>query len=548
MANRCWQKSTQTRSVSIRFREMKALTVSYLRVSTANQRDAETIGTQRHALAGYFDRYGITPSFQFEDDGVSGGIEIHKRPQGRELYRLVSEGKVARLFLFSLDRVGRDTIDSLLFLRLAESHGTQVIGISDGTDTNREGSTLETEIRAVIAAQYRRDRTRQSKAGLRRRAAEGKISNRPPFGFKIVDGRLDIDEPKADVMRLAFRSVVQGLRTKEIVSMLNESGAPSPVGRGWRHDTLIYLLKHTAYAGEYRSFITPKRRPGGGPRVARNPADALTIKCPAIVSRDLFDAAQERLAFNRRWCANGAKRVYLLKSLLRCGRCGMVYVGHAVAGRKYRDHRYPDVRYYECGSCSNRDYSFCRNVRLNAERVERAVWSEIESFILSPSRVIDQLVARYNRQALLSQKHATRDLKRVQETRRANLKARERLTMAVANGVVSDVDALAAFAELTREAEALENAEIAMMQAVNNRSAHQRQVIGAREMLQALKTRLNEGLELEKKAELARRLIRRAVVSMNAEGKAAVTVEYVFSNPVCFGPIGLAWSASSLKK
>jgi site-specific DNA recombinase len=526
---------------------MKNLNVSYLRVSTATQRENETISTQRHALERYFEQHRIKPDFQFEDDGVSGGIEIHKRPQGSEAYRLISEGRVARLFVFALDRVGRDTIDSLLFLRLAESHGTQVIGISDNTDTSREGSTLETEIKAVIAAQYRRDRVRQSKAGLRRRAAEGKISNRPPFGFTLADGRLVIDEPKAEVMRFAFRSVAQGIRTKEIVTRLNESGALSPSCMRWRHDTLIYLLKHTAYAGEYRSFITPKKKPGGGQRLQRNPSEAITIQCPAIVSREVFDAVQERLAFNRRWCANVSKRFYLLKSLLRCGECGLVYVGHAIVGRKYRDRRYPDVRYYECGSCSNRDYEKCSNARLNADRIESVVWSEIESFILSPSKVIDQLVSRYNCQAVLTEKNATRNLRRMQDAHNKNRKARERLTMAVANGIVSDDDARTAFEELRREADSLATAEAQLQNQAQAQTEHSRRMINARELLEVLKQKLEGGLSHEKKAELARRLIKGATVKKHPNGVVAVVVEYLFGAPSYFGPVGFAFSASSRK-
>jgi site-specific DNA recombinase len=520
---------------------MSDLTISYLRVSTANQRDAETISTQRHALARYFEIRAIIPDFQFEDDGVSGGIEIHKRPQGREVYRLISEGKVKRLFVFALDRIGRDTIDSLLFLRMAETFGTQVIGISDGTDTSREGSTLEVEIRSVIAAQYRRDRVRQSKAGLRRRAAQGKVSTRPPFGFTLNDGHLVIDEPKAEVIRLAFRSVAGGIRTRDVVAGLNESGALSPKGGRWRHDTLIYLLKHTAYVGEYRSFITPKRKPGGGPRTQRDPSEAVTIECPAIVSRSLFDAVQERLTFNRKWCANGGKRTYLLRSLLRCGMCGLSFVGHSITGRKYRDRRYPDVRYYECGSLANRDYHQCGNVRLNADRVERAVWGEIESFILSPSRVLDQLVARYNRKAQLSEKQSTREVRRIQQGQRQNAQARERLTMAVAKGVVSDADAWSAFTELTKEAEALARAEAEALQAADDRAAQQRHMATTQELLQTLKDRLDGGLSLEKRSEIARRLIRRGVVQPSGDRKAAVTIEYLFA-PVCFAPVGFAFA------
>lgn len=519
---------------------MKGLTVSYLRVSTVAQRESETISTQRHALARYFEQHKIKPDFQFEDDGVSGGIEIHKRPQGSQIYRLVSEGRVARLFVFALDRVGRDTIDSLLFLRLAESYGTRVIGISDNTDTSREGSTLETEIKAVIAAQYRRDRVRQSRAGLRRRAAEGKISTRPPFGFKVIDGHLAIDEPKAEVMRAAFRKMAQGIRTKEIVTWLNESAALSPTGKRWRHDTLIYLLKNTAYVGEYRCFITPKRNPQGGRRIARDPKDVITIACPAIVSSELFDAAQERLAFNRRWYATNAKHFYLLKSLLRCGECGLVYVAHTIVGRKYRDHRYPDVRYYECGSVCNRDYETCGNVRLNAEKVERAVWGEIESFIVSPSHAIDQLVARLNRQAQAAQRSAGRELEKMREAQHKNKQARERLTMAVANGIVSDEDARTGFQELSREAEALASGEGALLRTVNDQKSRRQQATSAKELLSALRERLESGLTLEKRSELARRLIRKAVVNRHADGKIAVVVEYMFGGPLCFGPVGFA--------
>jgi site-specific DNA recombinase len=527
---------------------MRSLDVSYLRVSTANQRDAETIETQRHALTRYFEQHGIKPQHQFEDDGVSGGIEVHRRPQGSKLYQLIDEGHVNRLFVFSLDRIGRDTIDTLLFLRLTENHGTRVIGISDGTDTARHGSTLETEIRAVIGAQYKRDCTQRTKAGLRCRAAEdGKISTRPPFGFRSEDGRMVVDDAKAEVMKAIFKDVARGIKTKEIVTRLNESCAPSPTGRGWRHDTVIYLLKHRAYAGEYLCFTTPKRRPGGGPRIARDPQEAITINCPTIISRELFDVVQEQLAFNRRWCANGGKRVYLLKSLIRCGHCGLTYVGHAIVGRHYRDRVYPDVRYYECGSVSNRDYKFCGNVRLNADKLEKAVWGNIEKFIESPSRIIEQLVARYTKRANLEAKNAVRDGKALEIAKRKNIEARQRLVMKVARGVISDEDARLGFNELAKEAEALLISEASFQKSRAEKGKSKRIVANAQILLSILRKRLDEGLTPEKKVQIIRQLVKNVVVKLD-DGKAAVTIEYFFPNPPCFAPVASAFSASSRKK
>jgi hypothetical protein len=116
-------------------------------------------------------------------------------------------------------------------------------------------------------------------------------------------------------------------------------------------------------------------------------------------------------------------------------------VGHAVVGRHYKDRVYPDVRYYECGSLTNRDYQFCRNVRVNADRIERAIWAEIESFMESPSQVIDQLAARYNQQTSADEKRPAKKRQKLVTAKKKNLEARERLVMAIARGVISDADA-----------------------------------------------------------------------------------------------------------
>lgn len=522
---------------------------AYLRVSTANQRDAETISTQRHALARYFEAHGIKPDLQLEDDGVSGGIEIHKRPRGGELYRLVTEGRVHKLYVFALDRIGRDTIDSLLFLRLAESHGTQVIGISDNTDTSREGSTLETEIKAVIAAQYRRDRVRQSKAGLRRRAAGGKVSTRPPFGFAVEDGFLIVDESKAEIIRRAFSEMAQGERTKDIVRRLNEQRAPSPTGAGWRHDTLLYLLKHPAYRGEYPCFITPRRKPGGGHRISRDPAEKIILTCPAIVSREIFDRVQERIAFNRRWSTREGHRFYLLKSVLNCGRCGLAYVGHAIKGRRYKQTVYPDVLYYECGSLSNRDYKPCGGPRVNAAKTERIVWSEIEDFIERPSKAINELVARWNHARRAAVKTSTRERQRIEAGITKNTAARERLIMAVANGVLSDDQARWGLTELDHQAQELRKAaeDLATLDARSDAEGHY--LASAETAIGLLREKINHGLTPEKKAQIVRLLVKSAVVESATTGKAAITIEYILpSRNISFGSVGFAFADTAALK
>jgi site-specific DNA recombinase len=529
---------------------MRDLDISYLRVSTLRQRDEETIETQRYALDRYFEREGVEVprAYRFEDDGVSGGIEIHKRPAGAKVYGLVAAGRVRRLFLFHSDRVGRDTIDTLLFHRLAETNGTQIIGAADGTDTFREGSTLTTEIRAVIAAEYRRDCSRRTKAGLRRRAAAGLVSTHAPFGYALEAGRLVIVEERAAVMARAFAEVHRGERTREIVARLNSEGVPSPRGRGWRHDTLLYLLKHEVYAGAFVAFRTPRRQRGGGKRIARAESERVVIPCPAIITRELFDAVQERIAFNRNWSGPERKNFYLLKSVVRCGKCGRAYIGHTIAGRKYKGKAYPDIRYYECGTLGNRDYEFCRNARVNAERLERAVWDEIETFMRSPANVIGRLTEVYNRQTSAAGREATRRLKVLSAQKEKNREARERLALAVARGVILDDEVGAARAALTEELARLEDEERRLVASGQDARSRGRQIADAGQMLTALRAEVERGFTPRKRAEIARCLVRQALVSKGDDGRAHVAIQYAFPTALSFSPVGLGSSDSSLKK
>lgn len=407
--------------------------ISYLRVSTARQRDEETIETQRFALDRHFaaNRLRIPAALRFEDDGVSGGVEIHQRPAGKKVYDLVASGRVRTLYLFHSDRVGRDTIDTLLFHRLATSHGTRIVGVADGTDTAREGHDLTTEIRAVIAAEYRRDCSRRTRAGLRRRAAAGLVSCHPPFGYVVSDGRLALDPERAEVMRRNFADYAAGMTGREVVARRRAEGAASPRGKGWRHDTLLYLLKHRAYIGEFEVF---RRR------------DPITIECPALVAPEMFAAVQSLIKTNFKG-GHSPKHFYLLRGLVKCDTCGRSYVGHRISGRRYKDKRYPDFVYYECGTLTNSNYGYCGNPRLNAARLDALVWARVADLLSRPADFLDRLAAKARCEA----GGAARKLSELRRRAEKNRAARERLALAVARGVLSDEDAALGVARLSEE-------------------------------------------------------------------------------------------------
>ncbi len=78
--------------------------IAYYRCSTTDQ----SIEAQRQALGGLFDR-------EFADEGVSGATRAQDRPGFASLLSYIREGDT--LFLYALDRLGRDALDVQAMVR-----------------------------------------------------------------------------------------------------------------------------------------------------------------------------------------------------------------------------------------------------------------------------------------------------------------------------------------------------------------------------------------------------------------------------------------------
>jgi site-specific DNA recombinase len=84
----------------------------YLRVSSEEQRNRETIEIQEEFLQQFCDLLGLEVTEIYKDDGVSGTIPLHERPAGRRLLEDVRQGEFGTVLLYRLDRLGRSLYSS----------------------------------------------------------------------------------------------------------------------------------------------------------------------------------------------------------------------------------------------------------------------------------------------------------------------------------------------------------------------------------------------------------------------------------------------------
>src|SRR5205823_7631086 len=80
----------------------------YMRVSTEEQRERQSIETQRQYAERHTFREGIEVVDWYADDGVSGTIPMDQRPEGSRLLRDASAGRFGTLLVYKLNRLGRD--------------------------------------------------------------------------------------------------------------------------------------------------------------------------------------------------------------------------------------------------------------------------------------------------------------------------------------------------------------------------------------------------------------------------------------------------------
>ena len=84
---------------------MSASAAIYIRVSTEEQRERQTIQTQRQFATQYCELHQIPIAAIYSDDGVTGTLPLSKRPAGRKLLKDARAGRFDTVLFYKLDRL-----------------------------------------------------------------------------------------------------------------------------------------------------------------------------------------------------------------------------------------------------------------------------------------------------------------------------------------------------------------------------------------------------------------------------------------------------------
>jgi site-specific DNA recombinase len=508
---------------------------TYERVSSEDQRERETIKTQTDEIARLLaGQPGVELVGRYVDDGVSGTTPLAERPDGRRLLADAEAGLFDEVWVYKFDRLGRDTPDQTAIGRWFKRRGIRLISRLEG-----EPDLLTWDILAAIADNDRRMFLRRTADGMSRAAREGRYTGGiVPFGYRVEglkasarlvpDGTIVwADRSAADLVRDIYqRLAVGGQSCRMVARDFNALGIPTHYardGRGvrgkttqglWRSGRIRNLVVNPVYRGELQYGRRIDQR---GAKTERVGHEITSAAIEGLVSPALWGAARDALATNRR-CTKNTHRVYLLRGVMSCGICGLIYQGSS-GTRSTR---------YRCGgqmSERGRLEGRCPSGSINIDLIEPAIWEEVDAWLRNPGEVLGQLHGASEREtqgAIAEAESITlgRALERLETQRKQALALNIR-------GRLSD-------AELDLELDRIETERTGLQGRLSAAQAHSDEVVpeAARDLLADIRARVDAGLTDEQRAEIVRLLVGIVIhTDVASDGKKAIRAVVTYRFP-----------------
>ena len=284
----------------------------YARVSTAAQRDAQTIDGQLRTLRAFIAAQQWQPAGEYVDDGRSASTgKLDKRDAFARLVRDAEARAFDILVVFDIDRLTRtsDMQERAQILGPFQRAGIEIVTPTGSRiDLRTMLGSVYALLKAEVAAEETRVRIARSIAGRERVTANGgKPCGVTPFGllYDRAGKRWAIDEQRANLAREILRRVLQGESCLDIADDFAQRGEPAMRGE-WHRRAVWRIATSEHLTGRW---LANKRK-------------RMWVDVPAIVDRATFERAQDTLSKAQTRGLRKTKHVYLLEGIAVCGECG----------------------------------------------------------------------------------------------------------------------------------------------------------------------------------------------------------------------------------
>lgn len=341
----------------------KERVAAYCRVSTDSEDQTNSFSAQFR----YYTEYIMTnPKMElvdiYADEGITGTC-VNKRDEFKRMMKDASNGKLDRIFVKSVSRFARNSLECLESIRTLRSFGVTVLFENDNVDTKIMNSELILYVKSAFAQSEALAGSKRVSTAIRMKMENGEfITCNAPYGYRLdKECHLLIVPEEAEVVKKIFELYLTGNGIAKIVSILNDEGIQNEFGN-WSIPGIRYILTNEKYIGDslLQKTYTPQMLPLKNiPNKGELDRYYVSNSHKAIITREMFELVQFRMKQVTR--VRKAPQKHFFTGLIECEECGWSYK------RKIQN----EVVYWVCSRKRMAGHS-CSSKNISEDEIEKA--------------------------------------------------------------------------------------------------------------------------------------------------------------------------------
>ena len=291
--------------------------------------------------------------------------KIPGRPIFGQMLKRIERGEVSGIVSWHPDRLARNSVDGGQIVYFLDIGKIASLKFPSHWFENTPQGKFSLSMAFVQSKYYVDSLSENTKRGLRQKVRMGIFPSQAPVGY-LNDSRtktIVVEKKKSRIVRLAFEKYVKGnMRLEDVSNFLAKSGVTTRTGKRISKTKASFILSNPFYIGLFKY---------GG--------EIHEGKHEPIISKKLFDEAQEMLKFRGQPERKPQNEPQPYCGLISCASCGMMITGEYKV-KKQKNGNTHEYIYYHCTK-KRKDFD-CPEPCIRQEELDRQLSSEIQKVSL----------------------------------------------------------------------------------------------------------------------------------------------------------------------
>ncbi len=380
--------------------------VIYARYSSDSQTE-QSIEGQLRVCEEYAQKNNILILNTYIDRAMTGTND--NRPDFQRMIKDSSRKEWNYVLVYKLDRFSRNKYETAIHKKTLKDNGVKVLSAMENIPDTPEGIILESLLEGMNVY-YSAELSQKVKRGMRETRLKGFYQGGGlPYGYKVVDRKVVIDETKAETVRFMYDSYSKGVTVKTLIAELKAKGILYK-GKPFAPNTVYGILGNEKYSGSYRKDD-----------------EIIDNIYPQLIPTDTYQKVREKAEKNK-FGKRSIKTVYLLRHKVKCGYCGRPISAETGTARNGEV-----KRYYKCIG-RKKDNNGCIKTQIPKEFLEDFVSNVIIEKLIDTQN-IHTIIAEIMRRQNLNENG---NLKMLSNEKSRIDRALDNLVTAIENGITSN--------------------------------------------------------------------------------------------------------------